>query len=120
MAFMAKNIILPYSVADVEAKAAVRALRFAQELNFSSIILEGDSEVIIKVLCSEDESFASYGHLIAEAKVLTDSFSCVRFSHIRRQGNSIAHNLTRYVSGFLVWMEDVPSHINNVLLANFG
>ena len=103
MAFMAKNIILPYSVADVEAKAAVRALRFAQELNFSSIILEGDFEVIIKVLCSEDESFVSYGHLISVAKVLTDAFSCVRFSHIQRQGNSIAHNLirhARHVSNF--------------------
>ena len=29
MAFMAKKIILPHSVANVEAKAAVRALRFA-------------------------------------------------------------------------------------------
>ena len=52
--------------------------------------------MIIKVLCSEDESFASYGHLISVAKVLTDAFSCVRFSHIQRQGNSIAHNLIRH------------------------
>ena len=29
MAFMAKKIILPHSAANVEAKAVVRALRFA-------------------------------------------------------------------------------------------
>lgn len=56
MVSMAKKIILPHSVADVEAKAAVTALRFAQELNFSSIILEGDAKVIIKTLCSEDDT----------------------------------------------------------------
>ena len=38
---------------------------------------------------------------------------CMRFPHVRRQGNSVAHNLVRHarhITGFQVWMEDVPLH----------
>ena len=44
-------------------------------------------------------------------------FFCV--SHIHKQGNSIAHDFARHVSGLMVWMEDVPPHNNFVLLADF-
>lgn len=40
------------------------------------------------------------------------------FSHIRRLGNSVVHNLakhTRHFSGLSVWMEDVLSHLSNVI-----
>ena len=45
--------------------AAVRAMAFARELGLPSIIIEEDFEVIIKALRSEEESFVSSGHLIA-------------------------------------------------------
>ena len=54
-------------VADVEAMAAVRAIAFARELGLPCIIIEEDFEVIIKALRSEEESFVSSGHLIANA-----------------------------------------------------
>jgi len=37
--------------------------------------------------------------------------------------NFVAHNLARhakYVSGLVVWMEEVPPHIVSVLLADYG
>ena len=48
-AFTKEKIHLPHSVAD-EYMAAMKFLSFAQDLNLSSIILEGDFEVIIKAL----------------------------------------------------------------------
>ena len=45
---MAENILLTHTIAEVVALATVRALSFAQELGFSAIVFEGDSEVIIK------------------------------------------------------------------------
>ncbi|XP_075645272.1 uncharacterized protein LOC142616276 [Castanea sativa] len=119
LASMAENILLPHTVIEVEALAIVKALSFAQELGFLAIVLEGDSEVIIKALSRDDESFTSYGHLIAEAKLFSDTFVSLSFSHIRKQGNSIAHNLVRHVNDIFVGMKDIPTHLNNVLLANF-
>ena len=41
------------------------------------------------------------------------------YSNIRRQGNSVTHNLishVRYVSSFLVWIKNVSSHFSVVIL----
>lgn len=84
LASMSERIILPPSVANLEALAVVRALNFAHEIGFPKIVLEGDSEVVIKALRREEESFASSGHLIAEAKSLLEAFSVVNFSYTRR------------------------------------
>lgn len=84
------------------------------------VIIEGNSEIIIKALYSKDESFSSYGHLNAEAKLSTVSFYSFCVSHIHRQDNSVVHDLARHVSGLMMWMKDVPPHKNFVLLADFG
>ena len=60
----------------------------------------------------------SYGHLIDEAKCLAKNFIVVLLSHIRKQDNSIGHNLAKHVSKFSVSMNDVLSHLNTVILAN--
>ena len=59
-------------------------------------MLEGDSEVVIKDLRSEDESFATFGHLLSSIKPT----------------NAIVHNLAKHetkherqVSDFSVWMK---------------
>lgn len=123
LASLSEKIPLPQTVADLEAAAARRAILLAKELNLNSIILEGDSEIITKAILAEEQSLASYGNLIEEIKMHADSFPTVRFSHINRRGNSVAHSLARHarhVSGLVIWMEEVPSHILPVLLAQGG
>ena len=78
--------------------------------------------MIIKALKNEEDSLAPFGHILAAAKTSTDA-NCISFSHIRRLGNSIAHNLAkhaRHVVGLKVWMEDVPPHLYFVLLTDHG
>ena len=84
LASMSEQILLPQSVVEVEAIATVKAIHFVQKLSLPSVIFEGDFEIIIKALCSEDDSFSSYGHLIAEAKVCSDSFLSCCFSHFHK------------------------------------
>ena len=93
---------------------------FAKDLNLSSIILEGDSEIITRALLVEDQSLASYGNIIEEIKFHANSFSNFRVSHVKRKGNSVTYNIVRHVSGLVVWMEEVPSHILPILLADAG
>ena len=63
---------------------ANKALDFVHDIVLSSIILEGDSEVAIQALRSEEKSLASYVHLIANAKPILEAFNFISFSHIRR------------------------------------
>ncbi|XP_075633501.1 uncharacterized protein LOC142605960 [Castanea sativa] len=120
LASMSEKILLPHSVADVEAMATVLAINFALNLSLTSVIIKGDSEIIIKALSSENDSFFSYGHLIVEAKFYSAYFSSFQFSHIHRYGNTIAHKLAKHDNNFQVLMENVPQHINSVFLTDFG
>ena len=103
--------------------AVARAIHFAQEIGLNSFILEGDSETVIKCLKSDDDSLSPFGHILAAAKATTETNCCISFSHIRRFGNFVAHNLAkhaRHVRGSSVWMEDVPPHLQAVLSADNG
>ena len=45
----------------------------------------------------------------------------VRFQHVGREDNKLAHNIARHahhVTGFNVWMEDVPVHCLDVYQAD--
>ncbi|KAF3959327.1 hypothetical protein CMV_015854 [Castanea mollissima] len=83
LAFLSEKVTLPPLVDDIEALVAVRAISFALDLGFSSIILEEDLETIIKALRNNEESFASYGHPLSSAKSSIDAFSDISYSHIR-------------------------------------
>ena len=102
--------------------AVARALSFTAELGFSRFILEGDLKLIIKALQSKEDSLAPFGHILVATKATID-VNCVSFSHIRRLGNFVAHNLAkhaRHVAGLKEWMEDVPPYLYSVLLTNHG
>ena len=120
LASLSEKITLPPLVDDVEAMVAARAILFSQELGLSSFVVEGDYEIIIDALRSEYDSFASYGHLLASTKSLIASFDMFSFSHTRRQGSVVAHNLARHVSGLMVWMQEVPPHLHDAILVDWG
>ena len=123
IAFLSEKASLPFSPKIAEAMAAARALSFVQDLGFTSFILEGDLANVINTLNLEEMSLFTYGHILSSVKSMLVASSCVSFSHVRRSGNSVAHNLAkhaRHVRGFSVWTEDVPPHLNSVFLANHG
>ena len=120
---MSEKTRLPSFSDEVEALAVIRVISFALELHLPYIIVEGDSELIISALQSEEKSFTSFGHLISSVKQSLEVFSCISFSHTHRSGNSLAHNLAQYarrIDAFTVWMEDVPPQLHHVLVTDFG
>ena len=81
IASIAEKVHLPQSSDEVKALAAAKAISFALDKGLNSVIVEGDSEVIIKVLQREDASFATFGHLISTTKLPIVAFSSISFSH---------------------------------------
>ena len=50
-------------------------------------------------------------------------FNQLRYSHVKREGNKIAHNLTRYTKytfGFVVWIDNVLPHCFPVFQADLA
>ena len=107
MASLSQKISLPHTVVELETLAATRAIEFSIELGFSKVILEGDSETVIKALQDNSPSLAPFGLLIRDAQEAANFFTCISYAHVGRNGNFVAHNLARYarhITGFFVWM----------------
>ena len=52
--------------------------------------------------------------MIQDIRYLVSSFVSHSFTHVRRQGNNVAHALTRWAinsPNLTVWMEDAPPDI---------
>ncbi|KAL0003980.1 hypothetical protein SO802_011541 [Lithocarpus litseifolius] len=119
MVAFTQPIPLPTSVEMVEVLVARGALYFAKDLGFNKVIVEGDSEIVIKALNYGGLSSSSFGHIIKDVKVLSSSLGSVLFSHTRRQGNRVARGLARLACNFdhfHSWMEDVPPGVKDVYL----
>ena len=86
LASLAKKIPLPQSVVDVEVTAARRALILAKELQFNSIVLEGDSAIITQALQAEELSLASFGNIIVEAQSYAKTFHSFKVNHTNQEG----------------------------------
>ncbi|XP_030959169.1 uncharacterized protein LOC115981127 [Quercus lobata] len=115
MASCAEKINQAYKVDEIKALAALKALKFAHELGFQNAILEGDSLGLIQALKAEDHNLSPLGLLVEDVKLFANNFVRLSYSHIKRSGNSVAHNLVKYAIDFQVWMEDVSSHIVSFL-----
>ena len=118
LASCSKKIFRAYKAEVTEALAVGKALSFAHELGFQNVILEGDALGLIQALKSQEQNLCPLGLLVEDVKIYSSHFQRVLYSHVKRNGNSEAHNLARHVisiSDFQVWMEDVPSHIVSVL-----
>ena len=112
-----------YQPVEVEAIAACRAVEFGNELGVGCAIVEGDSEVIVKALRNKNNGLISFAPLINDVSLFSSLFSELSYSHIRRDGNKVAHNLTRLVLITLdctMWMEEVSSHTLHFIQADLA
>ena len=64
MASLSQQIPLPSTVIEVEALAACRALILEQEIGFTRVVLEGDSQTLITALKTSSHTLAHFGHIV--------------------------------------------------------
>ena len=112
-----------YIYIEVETLATRRAVEFALELGFENIVLERDSEILIKLLNSSSRSLAPFGHIINDIIFLASHFACFSATHVKRHCNRVAHSLARRALSFYhlsVWMEDVPPDLLSIIQADLN
>ena len=100
----------------VEALAARRAVVFAKELCLQSVEVEGDSLCVIQALVAAKSSRTMFGNVIADIHCLVSNINC-SFSHVKREGNKLAHAFARRVvasADFDMWLEDLPRDLKDV------
>ena len=112
IASLVQQLDQAYQPVEVVAMAACRVVELGSELGLDFTIVEGNSEVVVKALRCKDNGLTPFAHLINDVSLFSGLFLELSYSHIRRDGNKVAHSLARLVltsSSCIVWMEDVPS-----------
>ena len=86
IASCSKVVYQVLGASEVENMAVTWALSFAANVGVNRAVLEGDSLDV------------SAG-LREDARFLSQQFDELRYSHTKREGNSLAHSLVRYAVG---------------------
>ena len=120
MGAMSKKIELPLDVLEAEAKALEEGRLLARDLGLKEIILESDSELVVKALSDQRLLHISIQKVIEGIKEGLNCFLAGTITHTRRSGNSPAHILARHaklLNHSIIWVEDTPpiiaDHIQN-------
>ncbi|XP_062152877.1 uncharacterized protein LOC133861169 [Alnus glutinosa] len=77
--------------------STIATLEFGKFLNLQSIFLEGDPLEITTALGRLDDDSSKYGNLIMDARRMFRGFRSWNISHVRRDGNMVAHSLAKFV-----------------------
>ena len=112
-----------FKAVEIEALAASCALELAADIGLDNVIVEGDSLVVMQALKSKVVGLVAYGLLIRDAFSLVGNFSKVSYSHIKREGNKVAHGLAKLAVNLaecVIWMEEVPPTIHHLVQANLA
>ena len=92
MASLAEKIGMQFGGVEViEAMAVRREILLAVKLGFQNCIIEGDSEIVFKALMEGVSDRSSFGHIIKHCKSIMGSLRTCSLSHVRWQGNGVAH-----------------------------
>lgn len=74
-----------------EALSARHGMQIALEAGYTSLILEVDSLKLYNHLRGRKSEASPFGMVAQDILKLASQCSCISFSHVRRQGNYVAH-----------------------------
>ncbi|XP_021744937.1 uncharacterized protein LOC110710901 [Chenopodium quinoa] len=110
-----------FEVDVVEALAMRHALNIAIESGFRSVCLETDCLKLHNHLVKCMTPSTAFGMIVKDILQLALACHHVSFSFVRRSDNRVAHELAKLCISFnelRVWMEDFPSDVTALVLAD--
>lgn len=106
---MSKKFRFPLGAVEIEAKAFEIRMIVAGDIEIQDFVLEGDSLILVQALCDTSLAPASVAHVIYGVRAASYEFRSVKFFHVRRKGNVVAHIIAKQalcVDDFFVWIEE--------------
>ncbi|KAG8485123.1 hypothetical protein CXB51_021760 [Gossypium anomalum] len=104
-----------------EARACLQTIVMAEELGFQDICIEGDALTVIRKLNAAEDDRSCISNLIKEIKERSYKFRRVRFKHVPRGSNKVAHAMAKEGGHYehpRFWIEEAPHSVE--ILVNQG
>ena len=94
---------------EAEALAYHNALKFAMDIGFSDIFIEGDCVQVINAIEASKANLPRLGHAVEDIQALISGLRWVEVRWVKRSANLVAHSLARNaknISNDVIWFED--------------
>ncbi|XP_021742837.1 uncharacterized protein LOC110708919 [Chenopodium quinoa] len=103
-----------------EAKAVCMAARLAEAYGFNDIIVETDCQGLVNRLSKADVFLSDLDNVLEDFLSLSLSFNSIAWSHVRRDGNFVAHHLAKLLPSGVeqVWENHCPPEISPYVLSD--
>ncbi|KAL0005281.1 hypothetical protein SO802_012842 [Lithocarpus litseifolius] len=124
IAALSKQIHQPLGPLEIEAKAMETGVSFAWDVGIREVIFECDSKIISDALLGLCTPPMIISNILARVSLKFQDFGLAQVSHVRRQGNRLAHILTKHAkdivnsNNFVTWIEENPSLIESAIAHN--
>ena len=96
-----------------EAKAAAMAVRLGSRFGLKDVVLESDCQVIIHRLMKKTFFLSDLDGVLHDILASCATFNTIQWSHVKREGNFVAHNLARLNPFGIeqVWENHYPAEV---------
>ncbi|KAL0005298.1 hypothetical protein SO802_012859 [Lithocarpus litseifolius] len=117
IAALSKQIHQSLGPWEIEAKAMEVRVSFAWDVGIREVIFECDSKIISDALLGLCTPPMIISNILARVSLKFQDFRLAQVSHVRRQGNRLAHILTKRAKdivnsdSFVTWIKENPSLI---------
>ncbi|KAF5452039.1 hypothetical protein F2P56_027079 [Juglans regia] len=98
----------------VETVALWFAVELCMDLGFNRVTFEGDAQLVVKTVNSEEEDLSYGGHIIEDIKTILKRSNAWVVQFIGRKGNNVAHLLAKKVLSLdydQIWIDECPDFI---------
>ena len=115
---LCRKIRAQLGVLEVEAKAYETDMLSARHLGLMDGVLERDSLIISNALKGVTEPPTSVAAVVEGIHALGSILGVVHYSHVRRNGNQLAHILARQALSLVndvIWIEEISCCIQHAL-----
>ncbi|KAL5804675.1 hypothetical protein ACOSQ3_031475 [Xanthoceras sorbifolium] len=120
MATSAQNYKSLVMVEVAEAMTLLHGIQFAAEMGLGPIGVESDSSSIVSAINSRDIPRSDMDLVLYAIIQFIDSLSVIHVVFVPCNCNAVAHGLVRFslfVVESLYWLEDSPSYVEALVLA---
>ncbi|XP_021867016.2 uncharacterized protein [Spinacia oleracea] len=113
-----RRVRATWPVEIVEGKVLAMAIKLGKRYGYKNIILESDSQVVISRLSKVAVYHSDLDSVLEDILSLSSFFDSISWSHVKRDGNTVAHHLAKLVPFGIeqVWENHCPTEISPYVL----
>lgn len=121
LAALSTQLLLPLGPLEAEAKALDVAISFAKDIGLQEVTFKSDCSILTGALSDTPNVPISIENIVSGIHNKLQHFRQHQMLHVKRQGNTPAHNLARHAKGldnFATWIEETPFFIESPAIQN--